>query len=298
LMPGCTVSPFYDPMLAKLIAQGATREEARRRLIMALEDTVVLGVKTNRSLLIAMLRHPAFAAGEATTAFIDRYFPTEGAAVRAPQPSPRVLALAAVLLFEVRAQPVPRDANAAQRWSSTGAAVWPLQLTLSNAHHAVSVMTVSANDYLIVLGSDRIEVEIVRRDDGVVRFIISGVQQSARFAVQNNALYVDIDGAVYEVRDATLEPAESSRSAGSLRLLAPMNGVIVSVLAKPDDAVAKGQCIVVLEAMKMQHEIVADRDGTIDKVLVKLGDQVATRQLLAELKPEQTSTPPRGEAAS
>jgi geranyl-CoA carboxylase alpha subunit len=298
LATGCTISPFYDPMLAKLIAQGATREEARRRLIMALEDTVVLGLKTNRSLLIAMLRHPTFTGGEATTAFIDRYFPTEGAAARALQPSPRILALAAVLLFEARARSAPRVASAAQRWSSTGVAAWPLQLTLGNAHHPVSVMTVSANDYLIALESDRIEVEIVHRDDGVVRFDISGMQQSARFAVQNNALYLDVDGAVFEVRDTTLAPAGSSRSAGSLRLLAPMNGVIVGILAKPDDPVAKGQCVVVLEAMKMQHEIVAERDGTIDKIFVKPGDQVATRQLLVKLKPDEAATPPREEAAS
>ena len=76
-----------------------------------------------------------------------------------------------------------------------------------------------------------------------------------------------------------------------MRLLAPMNGAIVSVLAKPGDPVAKGQRIVVLEAMKMQHEISAERDGTIDKILVKPGDQVATRQLLVELKPEENAAP-------
>ena len=91
---------------------------------------------------------------------------------------------------------------------------------------------------------------------------VSGVQQNARFAVRDDALYLDLDGDVFEVRDATLAPAGSNRSAGSLRLLAPMNGVIVNVLAKPDDPVAKGQCVVVLEAMKMQHEIVAERDGS------------------------------------
>ena len=67
-----------------------------------------------------------------------------------------------------------------------------------------------------------------------------------------------------------------------------MNGAIIGVLAKPGDRVAKGQRIVVLEAMKMQHEITAERDGVIDKVLVKPGDQVATRQLLVELKPRGT----------
>ena len=100
LAPGQSVSPFYDPMLAKVIAHGATREEARRRLLVALEDTVALGLTTNRSFLIAMLRHPAFAAGEATTAFIDRHFSAGSDAMRRPQADLRTLALAAVLLFE------------------------------------------------------------------------------------------------------------------------------------------------------------------------------------------------------
>ena len=74
-----------------------------------------------------------------------------------------------------------------------------------------------------------------------------------------------------------------------------MNGAIVGVLASPGDRVVKGQRIVVLEAMKMQHEICAERDGTIDKILVKPGDQVATRQLLVELKTEVSATQDRME---
>ena len=113
------------------------------------------------------------------------------------------------------------------------------------------------------------------------------MQQSARFALQDDVLHLDFDGEVFEVRDTTLASAVSSRGAGSSRLIAPMNGVIVGVFAKPDDPVAKGQCLVVLEAMKMQHEIVAERDGVVDKILVEPGDQVATRQLLVELKPDR-----------
>ncbi|MBI2749833.1 MAG: acetyl-CoA carboxylase biotin carboxyl carrier protein subunit [Burkholderiales bacterium] len=153
------------------------------------------------------------------------------------------------------------------------------------------------DDYVVALGSDMVEVAVVHRNVGVVGFVISGVQQSARFAMHDDTLYLDLDGDVFEVRDTTLAPAGSNRSAGSSRLLAPMNGVIVGVLAKPDDAVAKGQCVVVLEAMKMQHEIIAERDGTIDRILVNPGDQVATRQLLAELKADDALAPPREDAA-
>jgi geranyl-CoA carboxylase alpha subunit len=298
LAAGSTVSPFYDPMLAKLIAYGATREEARRRLIMALEDTVVFGVKTNRGLLVDILRHPAFAAGEMTTTFIEQHFPTGGGAGRAEQPRRRALALAAVLLFEARARSTPGSASPARRWSSTGVAVWPLRLELGGTQHAVSVTANGASDYLAALGSERVEVAILHRADGVVRFAMSGVQQGARFAVQDNMLYLDFAGEVFEVRDTTLATAASGRGSASSRLVAPMNGVIVGVLAKPDDPVVKGQCVVVLEAMKMQHEIVAERDGIIDKVLVKPGDQVATRQLLAELKPDAEAAPRQEEAAS
>ena len=298
LLPGTAVSAFYDPMLAKVIAQGATREEARRRLFIALEDTVVFGVKTNRSLLLEMLRHSAFAAGDATTAFVDQYFPTGGDGSRTEGARMRALAFAAVLFFEARARPTPASASLAWRWSSTGVAVWPLQLHLDDTRHAATVTTVGSNDFSVAIGSGSVEVAVVHLSDGVARFAISGVQQSARFALQDDVLHLDFDGEVFEVRDATLSSAVSSRGAGSSRLIAPMNGVIVSVLAKPDDPVVRGQCVVVLEAMKMQQEIVAERDGIIDKILVKPGDQVATRALLAELKPDEPAAARREEAAT
>src|SRR6185503_5062761 len=113
------------------------------------------------------------------------------------------LALAAVLLFEARVRSARGGAGAAQHWSSTGVAVWPLQLRLGNARHAVSVRAAAMDDYLVELGSDMVEVAIVHRDAGVVRFLMSGVQQSARFAVRDDTLYLDLDGEVFEVRDTT-----------------------------------------------------------------------------------------------
>ena len=298
LLPGSTVSPFYDPMLAKVIGWGATREEARRRLTMALEDTVVFGIKTNRSLLLDIVRHPAFTAGEATTAFVERYFPTGGEVGRTESARLRALALSAVLFVEASARSASANAERPRGWSSTGVAVSPLQVQFGDTRHAVNVAAVGSNDYSVALASNKIEIAIIHRGDGIVRFAISGVQQSARFALKDDALFLDIEGEVFEIRNATLVPAGSSRGAGSSRLVAPMNGVIVSVLAKPDDAVAKGQCVVVLEAMKMQHEIVAERGGIIDNVFVKPGDQVATRALLAELRPDEPAAAWQQEAAS
>jgi geranyl-CoA carboxylase alpha subunit len=284
------VSPFYDPLLAKMIAHGGNREEARRRLIMALEETVALGLNTNRGFLIAMLRHPAFIAGEATTAFIERHFSAGSDAMRRSAPDMRTLALAAVLLFEARVNETAKSLGAGQNWSSTGIAVWPLRLTSGGVHHSASIMAVGTNSYLVALGNDKVDVSIEERGAGVVRFTALGLQQTARFALRDRVLHLDLDGSTFTIGETALEAAGAARREGSARLVAPMNGAIVDVLAKPGDRIAKGQRIVVLEAMKMQHEIGAERDGIVGKILVKPGDQVATRQLLVELEAEHDGT--------
>ena len=287
LQPGTVVSPFYDPMLAKVIAHGETREEARRRLIMALEDTIAFGLNTNRKFLVDVLRHPIFVAGDATTSFIERYFSAGSDAMRPPNLDLCTVALAAVLLFEALKSRANRTEARAQPWSSTGMANWPLRLAIGNAQQETIVAVVAKDRYLIALGNDMIEVSIEDRRTDAVRFTAQGIQQTAHFALHDGTLHLELNGLVVAVRETTHEVGTAERREGSTRLLAPMNGAIISVLAKPGDRVAKGQRIVVLEAMKMQHEIGAERDGTIARILVKPGDQVATRQLLVELMPEE-----------
>jgi geranyl-CoA carboxylase alpha subunit len=290
LMSGQSVSPFYDPLLAKVIAHGSNREEARRRLIAALDDTVASGLTTNRSFLSAVLRHPDFIAGEATTDFIARHFPAGSAATRRPTPGPCTLALAAVFLFEGHLRETEKSLGPGRNWSSTGIAIWPLRLSLGGTHHPATVMAKGADCYSVTLAHEVIDVSIDERRDGAFRFTTLGLQRTARAVLYDGTLYLDLDGSTFTVRDTTLEVASGARRDGSARLVAPMNGAIVNVLARPGDRVSRGQRIVVLEAMKMQHEITAERDGVIDKVLVKAGDQVATRQLLVELKTVEHQT--------
>ena len=102
-------------------------------MIAALEDTVVLGLNTNRGFLVAVLRHPAFIAGKATTDFIERYFPAGSDAMRRPNLNLRIVALAAVLLFEARTRNGAGAAATTRSWSSTGPASWPLRLTVGDS---------------------------------------------------------------------------------------------------------------------------------------------------------------------
>jgi geranyl-CoA carboxylase alpha subunit len=291
LASGQRITPYYDPMLAKVIAHGATREEARRRLIAALEDTVAFGLNTNRNFLVAILRHAAFAAGEATTSFIGRYFPAGSDAMRHPKLDFRSVAVAAVLLFEARKPDAADPPVEAQSWSSTGIANWPLRLTAGDAHQDVVVAVIGKDHYLIALGSNMAELSIEDRRQGAIRFTAFGIQQTARFTLHEGMLHLDLNGMIAAVRETTHEASAAARRDGSSRVLAPMNGAIIAVFAKPGDRVSRGQRVVVLEAMKMQHEISAERDGAIEKVWVKPGDQVATRQLLIELKAEKAAAP-------
>jgi len=281
LNPSQTITPFYDPMLAKIVASGASREEARRRLVQALEDTIAFGVATNRAFLIDALSHPEFVAGRATTQFIAKNF----AKIAAPAVEPAMLGLAAVLWFEASAQRHGHDAGRA--WSSSGAISWPLKLETGGKAIACAVTVRGPHRYGIEIAGSALEIGTTDEGDGAVRFSMDGQERSAAYAFAGGRLHLKCDAVDLVVRETLYEPRAGAGGAGSTEteVRAPMNGKIVAVLVNVGDAVAKGQRLVVVEAMKMQHEMAAGSSGTVARVTVKPGDQVATRQLLVEIKP-------------
>jgi len=274
-----TVSPYYDPLLAKIIAHGATREEARRLLAQALEETVALGLETNRAFLIEALAHPVFAAGGATTQFIPRHFP---AVARPPADAP-TLALAAVLWFEHSARALGHDP--ARAWSSSGALAWPLRLEAGDGTVACTVTVLGPHRYRVTANGATHELE-TGTDGGVVWVRMGGEERRATVIFAGDALHMQLGARDVTVRETVYAPRVTGgdRDDGT-QVRAPMNGKVVAVLAAEGQAVETGQRLVVVEAMKMQHELTAGCAGTLTRIAVKPGDQVATRQLLAEIKP-------------
>ncbi|HLT75790.1 MAG TPA: biotin carboxylase N-terminal domain-containing protein [Ferrovibrio sp.] len=272
---GQAITPFYDPMIAKIIAHGATREEARRRLILALERSVALGIETNRRFLIDLLAHPEFAAGTATTRFIPAVF----GAIVAPQPDDALLAIAAILWFERGAARYGHDPDAA--WSSNGQLVSPVLLRFDETTCRCLVMPLGRGRYRV----GDTEVHVLQRDPGRLRVAAGGMEQDVAFVFAGDDLHIACGRADVSCRDVTYEPPGQAEAAAERELRAPMNGRIVAVLAAEGERVSRGQRIVVLEAMKMQHEMVARADATVDRLPVKVGDQVATKQLLVSLTP-------------
>jgi acetyl/propionyl-CoA carboxylase alpha subunit len=198
--------------------------------------------------------------------------------------------LAAVLLFEARTRDPGGAVATTQYWSSTGPANWSLRLTVGNSHQETVVAVLGPDHYLVALGDHMIEVSIAERHDGAVRFTEGGVQKTAHFAWQDKVLHLALDGLIAAVRETTLEISRPQKDSDSAELLAPMNGAIIAVHVKAGDRIVRGQRLVVLEAMKMQHEIRAPRDGVVLRVLVETGRQVATRQLLVELEAQPAAS--------
>jgi geranyl-CoA carboxylase alpha subunit len=267
---GQEISPFYDPMLAKVIAHGRNREEARRRLLRGLEDTALLGLPNNRGFLLDVLRHPAFAEGAATTAFIGEHFPDP----RRPQPDAAARALAAVLLYR-------HSAHDQVGWRSASPIVAGIDLRFGEDQCLCRVAPTDAG-YQVAMGEDEtVELELLGLEDGRARFRYAGVLQWASFAFAGDDVHLDLAGESHRFFEFTPELAAAKEREGDGRLIAPMAGRIVAVRAGPGDAVAKGQILVILEAMKMEHEIKAPADGVVEEIGVAEGDQVDPRQLLA-----------------
>ena len=284
LTSGTVIPPYYDSMIAKLIAHGASRDEARRRLVAGLQDTVALGVKTNQRFLARCLDHATFADGDATTAFIGQHqhelLADDEAATQ------RAAAIAAVLLLEtaVGAQRKPgrrltHSLPVAQRFELDGKLQQASSSDLGGHRHRVDI------------GQRCHELQIVQLDSHHARLICDGVMESVACVRDGSQLHFAQGGVAYEVRDTTRAAsarADSGASDGKLR--ASMNGRVVAVLVQVGQKVEAGQPVVTLEAMKMEHIHAAPLAGTVRAVHVSVGDQVPASRIVAEI--EGDAAPP------
>ncbi|WCD82360.1 geranyl-CoA carboxylase subunit apha [Pseudomonas sp. TUM22785] len=285
LVEGQPVTPFYDPMLAKVIAWGATRDEARRKLVRAVEDCVLLGVNGNQRFLANLLAHPEFAAGHATTAFIGEHF-SDDPSLRAHAPSATELATAAALLYQASAESRAHQAGLAG-WRSAGSAPWRFVLRHGEQKLAVelSVLEAGVRPRLQArVGDSEVAIALLRADGRWATLELDGVRRRVAYHHSAGRLWLYGQHGNLELLDVTHEPAGGLNAASSGTVKAPMDGAIVDVLVGEGERVAKGQLLVVLEAMKMEHPLKAGIDGVIRRVQVTAGDQVKNRQVLVEVE--------------
>ncbi|MGR3494240.1 acetyl/propionyl/methylcrotonyl-CoA carboxylase subunit alpha [Citreimonas sp.] len=256
---GDTISPHYDPMIAKIITHGPTRAIALRKLSRALEGTQVAGTVTNLAFLSRLAAHPGFVAGQVDTGLIARDLDelTETDTVH-----PRIVARAALAAAGL---------DGANKWD-TGFTLWqPLSRRVTLATGGAEI-----DCTLRVGGPDRVEIALpeatvlAERRGGLWR--IDGEPAAPVHAAKGQVTVFAAPAVAFDVIDPLARAAAAAT--GDSLTLAPMPGRVVSVAVEAGQAVVEGQRLVVLEAMKMEHAMTAWRDGTVAEVLVSEGAQV------------------------
>jgi len=279
LESGSVVSPYYDSMVAKIITHGATREEARRRLIQALDRTVVLGIKTNRSFLRCALAHDVFARGQATTAFIGTH--SDELLAGKPEHAAELYALIALLLHLTEMPP----AEGAGVHPLTHTFPVPMRFRIDEETIAATLAYQRNGNYRVEVQGQSHSVTVERLAPDHLAFAIGGVRQKLVFARNGSTLMLNWNGDDVTAEDLTRTAETSAESADSDGILrASMTGQVVAIHVDGDDKIAAGQPLITLEAMKMEHAQSLRIGGRVAEIMVKKGDQVASGQVLARIE--------------
>lgn len=263
------VSPFYDPMVAKVIAYGKTREDAIRLLARAVDDSVLLGVNSNKQFLVNLLRHPIVVAGDTNTAFIQQHF-QDDSSLHSQVLSLETLAIAAALFSQ-----------------SKGTAVWqtglgvPLPLKLKYDDQQIQLQLSSVNNtFTVQLCDQTVCIEVIEKTDEQLTYFVDGIRRRVQYVLDGDQLYIDRDNGNVAIRNVTYAAPETADVAGDGKIRAPMDGAVINILVNKGDQVVKGQTLLVLEAMKIQQQIRSDVDGVVEDILGQQGQQVKKRQML------------------
>jgi propionyl-CoA carboxylase alpha chain len=304
---GSVVSPHYDAMLAKVIAHGRTRAEAARRLARALARAQVHGVTTNRDLLTGILSEPEFLAGQTDTGYLTRHDPAQLSAPPDAGPVRRRHAAAAALAAQAsHRSAAPVLGSLPSGWRNVPSAPQTVTYTCGTGEYTVAYQlrdfAVTVNGQPLAGGGERLAgggsaadagepsadggtgARLIQAAPDRVDLEAGGVRRSYRVHAVTRAgrttVYVDgPDGSSALTQQPRFTDPSAVEHGGSL--LAPMPGVVRRVLAAAGEAVTAGQPLIVLEAMKMEHQVAAPSDGTLAELRAAPGDQVDAGQVLA-----------------
>ncbi|HVI03090.1 MAG TPA: biotin/lipoyl-containing protein, partial [Enhygromyxa sp.] len=294
---GQRIGSDYDPMVAKLIAHGATREQARRRLLLGLHKTALLGPTHNKQFLRALLEHPAFVGGEITIDFVESS--AAEAALNGPSApaSETAKAVAAVLWLEtLRDHSHPRP-GVPVAWHSAHRASSTLELRSGDTVTVLELLPTGGEDgrpswLVLQKGAPELNLRILENDGLALRFEADGHHSTAHYAwTADGELQLELDGSHTFAEHRPHEQRSSARDGSDGNVRAPTMGRVLALRVAVDQAVELGAPLLTLEAMKIESVITAPVAGRITEIRVKVGDQVDKAQLLIQITPTSEATP-------
>ena len=266
------VTPFYDSMLGKLIVHGATRAQAIDGLIAALAGTQVLGLPTNRAFLAACLAHPIFRAGQALIPFLVEH----GDSIRTTlQDQQSQVLLPAALGLHFAGSP-----GAAQALPCPFGKV--LRLFHGEQEVAITLTEMGQGQVQIMSGSQQHSAACVRTALGDMRVTVDGLSRPVQACqAADGRWHVQVGATDVWLKDASLlPPAGAASGSQATQLRAPFNGKVIAIHSAAGQAVQRGDTLLVIESMKLEHAVCATRAGVVAELAVEASQQVATGQVL------------------
>jgi len=287
VVAGDTISVYYDPMIAKLITWGTDRDEATRRMQNALAETEVLGVRTNLAFLQQLVRHPAFLAGDTDTGFIARH---RELLLKPASLDDLTLAAACAQLLNNEQSTLTQDPwSHHSGWRLNGASSRLIEFTMAGKDEPIEchVDIDGGVRYFRHADSARIVFSWLQRDDGSLKVRLGDSRTATRVLQAGDQITVITPQGRTSLTlfDPFHFEQEDTGAAG--RLTAMMPGRVVKVMAAVGDRVKKGQPLIIMEAMKMEHTIVSPKDGVVDRVAFTENDLVPADAVLFAFVEEQ-----------
>ncbi|BCH30926.1 3-methylcrotonyl-CoA carboxylase subunit alpha [Mesorhizobium sp. L-8-10] len=270
---GDFVTPFYDAMLAKIVAHGRDRDEATARLRQALRRAPLIGPGTNRTFLVDLLGTDEFVAGAVTTGLLDRWVADGAAMLAAPVPTPEDFALAAAILAL---------ASGGGWFRSTGVAECPITLRCGDLSRETVVRFERGRLAAILVDGVEAGIGDLRLALPQIRYTHGGLARNSLALVGSDGLRLDRDGRTFHFTEPDRLAARAA-AADPSRVVSPVSGLVRAVAVQPGDAVSAGQMLVVVEAMKMETTLPAQGAGTVRAVHVAAGEQTRAGDLLIEI---------------
>ena len=298
IVSGQDISPFYDPMVAKIISYGETREAARQLMVTALKETVLYGPTTNRGFLISCLDQESFKSGVFSTAFIDENY---GGSFHLAEVDFDQMARLALVLYQLEFFAMQANALhmagplagflggeelAAPYVLVCGETTMPISIKPCDAGFDVQSVEHKVHLSLVEAMAYDFENPISAR-----RFTIRSNQHSSVCHARLGAgqLFANLDGRDFVVTNTLRQDRAASEAMQTGRIDAPLHGRVIDVFVSTGDKVNTGDRLAVLEAMKMQHEIFAEADGVVREVFVVADQQVGAGDMMIDLDIEQTA---------
>jgi geranyl-CoA carboxylase alpha subunit len=277
------ITPFYDPMIAKIISKGKNRKDAINKLRNSLLKTALFGVKNNRDFLISILESDAFNGLEVNTSFLENNkfddLPTK------IKNSEKAI-MASLIFVKSQASELINSSLQIEKellgWSNVKNLKHPVFLEFKDEIIKTDVSFTGLTSFKA--NSERKEDNITFEENVI---LMNGKKYSLYFTeIKENTLYVNINGESFKIEKAN-SSSKSDEEDDPGSILAPMHGVIKEINIRSGDKIKKGQILFILEAMKMQHEVTARSDGFVSEVFTKIGEQVSADQQLLNIKLEE-----------